>query len=113
MKEFILPNKWCIKVTEENSLIVGKHFGIMGESYKDWYKRGRIFSKYLRSHNDAKESVSLSALHSFSSNKPEGLELTTEEFEKYVLGNISKENNIQVKEDTNYLIDFFKQHNII
>lgn len=112
MENFILPDKWCIKVTEENSLIVGKYFGIMGDSYEDWYLRGGNFSNYLRSHNDKGEPVSISAAYSFSNGTPEGLELTIKEFEEYVLGNISKENNIQVEKDTNYLIDFFKQHNI-
>jgi uncharacterized SAM-dependent methyltransferase len=88
MEKFILPEKWCIKVTKENSLIVGEVFGKIAEIYKDWTHNEVSFRSrpYLRSHNDYDDKYSnLEAHSSFSFSYPQGLELTTEEFIKYVL----------------------------
>jgi len=99
-EEFILPEKWCIKVTKENSLIVGEVFGNCSLVYTDWYNRDSVAyvqRPYLRSHNDDNNSyLDPNAITSFSHIKPEGLELTTEEFIKYVL---NKEQTVKVDSD--------------
>ena len=91
MDKFKLEDEWSIKVTEENSLIVGEYFRKASSCYSDWYDNGSKRSlwqsgwKYLKSRNGAGEPVEKSSHSSFSSKKPWGQLLTTEEFEKYVL----------------------------
>ena len=91
MNNFKLEDEWSIKVTEENSLIVGEYFGKASKCYSDWYDSGSKRSlwksgwKYLKSRNSIGEPVEKSSHSSFSSKEPWGQLLTTEEFEKYVL----------------------------
>jgi len=85
MKEvFKLPEYWCIEVTEQNSDIVGEYFGNISDVYKSWSKR-MIKGKYLRSHNDENQIAKKGSNASFSNHEPVGLELTTEQFVKYVV----------------------------
>ena len=90
MDKFKLKDEWSIKVTEENSLIVGEYFRKASSCYSDWYSREKkdLYQsgwKYLKSRNSAGETVEKSSHSSFSSREPWGQLLTTEEFEKYVL----------------------------
>lgn len=90
MNNFKLEDEWSIKVTEENSLIVGEYFRKASSCYSDWYsgeKKDLYQSgwKYLKSRNSVGETVEKSSHSSFSSREPWGQLLTTEEFEKYVL----------------------------
>jgi hypothetical protein len=100
MKNFILPEKWCIKVTKENSLIVGKKFGKVSTTYLDWYDNNSIIYRtrpYLKSHNDSGDSyLDPNIPFTFSHDSPEGLELTTEEFIEYVL---NKKQTVKVDSD--------------
>jgi len=77
-EKFILPEKWCIKVTEENEKIVGEYFSIVSLTYSSWWANATRFEmgEYLRSHNQEQKKVSNKASSSFSSTKPEGIELT-------------------------------------
>ena len=96
MEEFILPEKWSIKVTKENSLIVGKYFKKASNIYKNW-PVGWGWADFLNSHNINNETPLNSMHNSFSSSDPKYLEITTEQFEKYVLN--KPDVNIQPKED--------------
>lgn len=105
MDNFKLEKKWCIEVTEENSLIVGEYFKVVSSIYENWQTgveagTGRDF---LRSHNDQNQKVTIGSVSSFSSNHPEGQILTTEQFIKYVL-NKEVSTTIQSEEYNNILI---------
>lgn len=102
MEKFILPEKWSIKVTKENSLTVGKYFGQASDIYNNWWEHkatepSRIFRIYLNSHNTKNQTPLNSTNNSFSSNEPENFELTTEQFIKYVLNKTNI--NTKLKED--------------
>lgn len=99
--KFELPEKWCIKVTKENSKLVGEYFGKISHNYKDWKYYNNYNRPYLRSHNDNGVTVEEGGNSSFSSAGPEGLDLTNEQFERYVL---KKETKI-VSENMNYLMN--------
>ena len=97
MEEFILPEKWSIKVTKENSLIVGEYFKKASNIYKNWPPAVLSCPDFLNSHNINNETPLNSMHNSFSSSDPKYLEITTEQFEKYVLN--KPDVNIQPKED--------------
>lgn len=106
MNNFKLEDEWSIKVTKENSLLVGKYFEKASGCYSNWYSEGvgdlyQVGWKYLKSRNGAGETVEKSSHSSFSSMKPWGQLLTTEEFEKYVLNKevvqSDEYNNILIK----------------
>ncbi len=105
MVKFILPEKWCIKVTKENSTIVGEVFGKISRSYIDWYNHNSDTYRirpYLKSLNDNGSSyINPSSISSFSSSicPPEYLELTTEEFIEHVLNKQNVDNQFKYDPD--------------
>lgn len=104
MSEFKLKEKWCIEVTEENSLIVGEYFKIVSSVYENWWETevnlnmDRKPTKFLRSHNDYNNPVIKGSESSFSSSEIEGQLLTTEQFIKHVLNKEQCVNSEDYKE---------------
>lgn len=83
-----LPEKWCIKINIENETIVGKYFNtIMNAST---YKNGWI-NKYLCSHDSSNNKLSNTSKASHSRNIVDGIEITFEQFKKWVLKEEVKE----------------------
>jgi hypothetical protein len=78
---------WCIKITKENSLIVGAYFEKHYEkgNYSDWFNKRCNLNHYLCSHNDIEQELNPKSNGSFSSLNPRGKKLTTKEFIKYIV----------------------------
>lgn len=107
MDNFKLEEKWCIEVTEENSLIVGEYFKVVSPVYENWSGTGWLEGperrNYLTSHNTKNRPVDKNSSANFSSKYPKGQILTTEQFIKYIL-NKEKTTTIQSEEYNNILI---------
>jgi len=82
-----LPEKWCIKITEENLLIVGKYYNRKGAcAYTDIDKIG----KYYASHNLSSGTSVMSETESYGSNFSmktceSYTEITFNQFKQWVL----------------------------
>ncbi len=87
--EFVLPDKWCVKVIEENCNILGKFYAIT--SFKS-YRRiipDKYIGKYMTSHNVSSKNSIFSEIpgSNFDIKAPNDLfkEISFGQFKKYVL----------------------------
>lgn len=93
-KEFVLPEKWCVKGTNENSAVLKEYFIQFDIANMDWdYHYGYFFLQ------DGECKYSSGII------KP-CVQITYEQFEMYVL------NPKPIVEDYHYLTSILKKYNI-
>jgi len=90
-KEFILPEKWCIRITKENLKVVGSYFDKQcGYDYNTYVDKFWI-DRYFHSKNMDRQDILVKSLKRYNasfadSNIRNGfIEITFEQFKKYVL----------------------------
>lgn len=103
---FILPNKWFIRINDNNRDIVNS-WKILQRHYNE-----NLFSN-LR-WNIVRESGAGAMFNNDGFNKEmlERTEITTEQFQKYILGIEIQEEKEIINENYDYLIAIFKKLNI-
>lgn len=83
---FVLPEKWCVRITEENIEVVGRYYDRKGARC---YKSRSYIGKYYASHNLSGNMPVMGESYygsNFVLNEPEGYtEITFHQFKKYVL----------------------------
>ena len=102
MSEFMLPEKWCLRINYENRDIIN-----------DWriniikFREFEVDKRWLYIGSDG------SGYKEIDDDKTPGnrIEITTEQFKEHVLGIITTQ--IIVNEDYSYLIELFKKLNIL
>lgn len=94
---FILPERWCIKITKENLKTVGSYYNREGA---ECYTNSMHIGKYYQSHNmqsDVSVMRERFGANFYRDSKPDNYtEITTEQFKKYIL----KETNMIEVEKT-------------
>lgn len=100
-KKYVFPEKWQIRLTKENFDIVKLYYSVVSTCYTDPSNIG----SWIKSHNHEGDTPSHYSKASFFYKEDGFTDITTEEFQKYVL---NKECKIEELEDVSYLIPLIK-----
>ena len=98
MDDFILPDTWCIKITEDTRKIIN-----------NWKIKQPVLN------DDLFENLQYTYVNHDGGGTDQPYrkqELSIEEFIQYVLKQEIEVKQASIKEDTSYLINFLKQNNI-
>ena len=86
-EEFIIPERWCVRGSEELGSLLNPHTNVYG----------RHNDKYYFNNMDKGEELSTSQFWEYADNPISYTEITFEQFEKYILNNNTKTNTMEYR----------------